>query len=106
MVEVILVLPLSLDVHIACIPVPVFWHALRRPVRPDSELGVLIPFGGFVFEERIPGWLERAASRKIRDGRFERNVVPHASGGWRRRWVVIPLRRLPCCFVQFHRDDS
>ncbi len=51
MVEVILVLPLSFNVHVARVPVTSLGYALRSPVRPDSELGIAIPVRSFVLEQ-------------------------------------------------------
>src|ERR1700722_8960788 len=51
MIEVILVLPLPLDVDIPRVPVSGFGHALGAPMSPDAELGVAIPVRRFVLEQ-------------------------------------------------------
>ena len=48
MLHVILLLGLPLNVHIPRIPIALFGHALRAPVRPDSELCVAKPIGAAV----------------------------------------------------------
>src|SRR5450631_4093433 len=41
--QVILILLMALDVHVAGIPVAVFDCGLRSPMRPDAELRIAIP---------------------------------------------------------------
>ena len=50
-IELIFVLPLVLDIHVARVPVPGFGNALRTPVSPDAELGILVPIRRFVIEQ-------------------------------------------------------
>ena len=63
----------SLEVHIARVPVARFGYALRAPVSPDAELGVLVPLRRVVLQQRIPCWLEGASS-----GRGRRSGIPSA----------------------------
>src|SRR5580693_4247272 len=56
-VELIFVLAMAFDVHLAAVPVAGLGNALGAPVGPDAELGVLIPLGGFVLQQRFPGGL-------------------------------------------------
>src|ERR1035438_3544090 len=56
MLQVILILPLPLDVHVARIPVAILRHALRAPMRPDAELRVLIPLRRVVLHHGVPRW--------------------------------------------------
>ena len=48
MFDMIVVLAPSLDVHVPRIPIALLRHALRRPVRPDSELGIPEPLGRLI----------------------------------------------------------
>jgi hypothetical protein len=57
--NVVLVLTLSLNIHVACVPIALFGHGLRTPVRPDSELRVAKPIGATVLLQRLPEWQER-----------------------------------------------
>ena len=70
----------SLLIHIACIPVPVFGHALWAPVRPDAELGVAIPFGRFVLQQRIPIRLVRPIPVQALHRRLHRHTIPRPAG--------------------------
>src|SRR5579862_3088336 len=54
----------SLLIHVARIPIAVFGHTLRAPVRPNAELGVTIPFRSLVLEQRIPVRLVRSIAVK------------------------------------------
>jgi len=58
--EVVLVLGVALEVHLAGVPVALLGDALRGPVGPDAELGVTEPVGRFIGAERGPGGLEGA----------------------------------------------
>ena len=51
MFQLIFVLPLVFYIHVACVPVPSFGHALRTPMSPDAEFGILVPFRGLVIEQ-------------------------------------------------------
>ena len=46
--DVVFIRRSALDMHVARIPVALFGNALRRPVRPDAELRVVIPVRVFV----------------------------------------------------------
>ena len=98
--KLIFVLALVLDIHIARIPVPGFGNALRTPVSPYAELGILVPIRRFVLEQRIPGGFERTIARKIRDGRAQRHIIPKPACNRLRRRVVVPCRRLPCGLIE------
>src|SRR5271168_2077125 len=52
-IEVILVLPLPLDVNVASVPVTCLGDTLRRPVRPEPELGIAVPVWSLVIEQGI-----------------------------------------------------
>ena len=65
MFNVVPVLGLSFDIHIARVPVAGFGHALRAPVRPDAEFCVLVPFRCFVLQQGIPSWFIRAFSGEV-----------------------------------------
>ncbi len=41
--EVILILPVTLNIHAACIPVTLLRHGLRIPMRPCTKLGITPP---------------------------------------------------------------
>src|ERR1700687_4601776 len=56
--DVIFVLLMSLDIHIAGVPVAVFDCGLRSPMRPDAEFGVAVPVGRLPFLERFARALE------------------------------------------------
>jgi hypothetical protein len=58
--QVMVVLAVALDVHVAGIPVSLLWDALGGPVVPDAELGVAEPVGGGAGGERLPCGLEWA----------------------------------------------
>ena len=58
MVNVILVLLRALDVHLARIPIALLRYALRRPMRPDTKLGVAKPVWRLELFQRVPGWLK------------------------------------------------
>ena len=105
MFELIFVLPLALDIHIACVPVPGFGHALRTPVSPDTELGIAVPIRRFVIEQRIPRGLERTVACKIGDWRLQGHIVPQATRDRLRYGVIVPCRRLPRCLIQPFLDD-
>src|ERR1039457_2023180 len=60
MFYVILILRLALDVHISRVPVPLFGHALRTRVRPDSEFRITRPVRATIGLQRLPKWQERA----------------------------------------------
>src|SRR5882672_2477119 len=55
-----LVLPLTLDVHVARIPVSRLRRRLRPPVRPYTKLGVAIPLRDLILLQRFPRAPERA----------------------------------------------
>ena len=46
--DVVIVNWITLDVHFARVPVTLFGHALRGPVRPHAELGIAIPFWNLI----------------------------------------------------------
>ena len=52
------VLPRSLDVHIARIPIALPGRALWSPMGKDAELYVTEPIGGSVLFQRLPGGLK------------------------------------------------
>src|SRR5438067_12461949 len=52
--DVVVVAGVSLQVHAACVPVSLLWHALRAPMRPDAKLGVAKPFRHSPLFEGIP----------------------------------------------------
>ncbi len=58
--EVVLVLGVALEVHLAGVPVALLGDALRGPVGPDAELCVAEPVWGLVGAQRGPGGLEGA----------------------------------------------
>jgi hypothetical protein len=41
-------------IHVSGVPVAVHRDALRSPMCPDAEFGILIPLRGLVIEERLP----------------------------------------------------
>ena len=59
MFQVVFVLRLGLDVHVAGVPVAVFDAGLRTPVRPHAELGVAEPLRDAIVAERFGGSVER-----------------------------------------------
>ncbi len=83
-------------IHIARIPVAVFGHALRTPMRPDAELGIAIPLGRVIGQQGIPIRLKRAFAIESLNGRLHGYTVPGsarqfmrlAPGGWRPVRVV------------------
>ncbi len=79
MVELIFILPLSFEVHVARVPVAILGDALRAPMGPNAELGVLVPLRGVVLEQGIPRWLERTSSSEVGDGGFHRHPIPGAA---------------------------
>src|SRR5258708_7455834 len=58
--QVPLVLPLALYVHVARVPVSRFRRRLRPPVRPYAELGVTKPLRHFILLQRFSRALEWA----------------------------------------------
>ena len=63
--DVVVVLPVALDVHAARVPVAHLRHALRTPMRPDTELRIAEPIGRAVaVDQRIPGWREGRRKRR------------------------------------------
>ena len=58
--DVILVLPLALDIHVSRVPVAAFSGRLRSPMGPDAELGVAEPVRNFIRFKRFAGSLEGA----------------------------------------------
>jgi len=78
MLQMVAILPLVIDIHVARIPIAVLGDALRTPVIPDAELGILVPFGALVLTKRLPCALERALPGKPRN--------------WRRHWHSVPCR--------------
>src|ERR1700693_3625842 len=52
--HVILVLRLPLNVHVSRIPIALFGHALRTPMRPDSKLRITKPIWAAVGLQRLP----------------------------------------------------
>ena len=96
MFKLIFVLALVLDIHVAGVPVPGFGDALRTPVSPNAELGILVPIRRFVLEQRIPGGFEWTIACKIRDWRPQRHIIPKPACDRLRYRVVVPRRRLPC----------
>ena len=62
------VLDVSFDVHVARVPVAVFWLALRAPMCPDAEFGVAKPLGYFVLSKRLPVRLELAGRYRLGTG--------------------------------------
>lgn len=105
MIEEVLILPLSFNADIVCIPITGFGRAWRTPMGPDSEFGVAAPIRHFLLEQRIPGRLERAIPGKVRNRRLQGHIVPHAARDLRRSRAVIPGRLLPVEFVQFCLDN-
>ncbi len=84
--EVVLVLLVALEVHVACVPVAEHRHRLRPPVRPDAELRVAEPVGAVVLGERLVGRRERALGdhhgrRRRRDRRHRRERRQRAGEG-------------------------
>ena len=76
--QMMLILFAALDIHVAGIPVARLRHALRRPVRPDAELGVAKPIGrmilrleGFPVGPERPG-LDALSLSRQRAGRCQR----------------------------------
>src|SRR3954452_17499241 len=63
-VEVVRRIPLQ--VHPTRVPVPLFGHALRGPVRPDPELRVAEPVWRDVLFERFPRGLKRTGGDRPR----------------------------------------
>ena len=51
--QVILVLRVPLNVHVARVPVAHFRNRFRSPAGPESQLGIAKPFGGAISLERI-----------------------------------------------------
>ena len=80
--EVVVVLLVALDVHLAGIPVSLAGNALRGPVVPYAELGVAEPVGGLVGVERIPCGLE-GAGRDAWRGRGGCGLSEEAASGAR-----------------------
>src|SRR5208283_156296 len=74
--EMILVLRLPFQVHVPGVPVPLLRNALRAPVRPDSELGILIPFRSFVPHEGVPGRSVWACPGESRNRGLHGNPIP------------------------------
>ena len=70
--QLIRILRVPLDIHIARIPVAVFRLALRSPMRPDAKLGVTKPIRHLILLERVPGRLKFA-----RRNRFRRRIDNH-----------------------------
>src|SRR3569833_1217057 len=82
----------ALDIHLARIPVAIFRHALRRPMRPDAEFGVAEPVGRVILRlQRLPIRLERSRSDGLAQGRCR------AEGGQRRSLLQ------EIAFAQHHR---
>ncbi len=84
--QVVVVLAIALDVHVAGVPVALLGHALRGPVVPDSELGVAEPVGRLIAGlERIPSWLEWTGGNVDAGGRLGQQTGSHPrSEGGRR----------------------
>src|SRR5208282_863418 len=58
--QVILVLLMALDVHVAGVPVAVFDGRLRSPMRPDAKLRIAIPVRNLPLAKRLACALEGA----------------------------------------------
>src|SRR5882724_3735325 len=58
--KVPLVLPLTLDIHVARVPVARLRRRLRPPMRPYAKLGVTKPLRDLIFLQRFARALERA----------------------------------------------
>ncbi len=54
MFQVILIVKMALNVHIAGVPIPHFGYALRTPMRPDTQFGIPVPFWDLITLKRIP----------------------------------------------------
>ena len=81
MLQVMLVLLAALHIHVAGVPVAGFRHALRRPVRPDAELGVAEPVRRLVLRrQRVPVGLEGAGSDGLRAEGGARQCRPRQKG--------------------------
>src|SRR6185437_4505283 len=76
--DLISILPLALNVHIAGVPVAILGHTLRTPMRPDAEFGVPIPFRRIIGQQRIPSGLIWSLARQIRNigRRLKRHAIP------------------------------
>ncbi len=82
----VIVEAVALLVHLAAVPVAVFGHALRAPMRPDAELGVAEPVGVAecladarpVRIERHGGAGSRRAGEPARPGEDAAATDPHA----------------------------
>ena len=57
--QVVRVLRMSLDVHVARVPVAALGLALRTPMRPEPEFGITKPVGRGVVGQGLPRCLER-----------------------------------------------
>ena len=74
--KVVFVLLRSFQVHVPCVPVTLFRNALRTPVRPNSKLGVLIPFRSFVLQKGVPVRIIGARTIESNEGRLHRHAIP------------------------------
>src|SRR6266702_4418643 len=62
MLEVVFVLALVFDVHVARVPVARFHRRLRAPMRPNAELRIAKPLRYLVSGKRFIGRLKRAGN--------------------------------------------
>src|SRR5450631_1405499 len=76
--DLVPILALALNIHIASIPIAVLRHTLRTPMRPDAKLGVAIPFRRVIAEQRVPVRLKRPVAGQIGNVR------------WRLQWHTVP----------------
>src|ERR1035441_10018422 len=51
--KMVFVLLRPLDVHVSCVPVTFLRDTLRAPMGPNSEFGILIPFGSLVLQKGV-----------------------------------------------------
>src|SRR5213593_4064619 len=69
MLEMVFVLALVFDVHVARVPVARFHRRLRAPMRPNSELRIAKPLRYLVSGKRFVGRLKRAGNNlRLRPG--------------------------------------
>src|SRR6185312_2270920 len=78
--DVLVVLRASLHVHVPRIPIAVFNRGLRSPVRPNTELRVMEPFGNFVLTQRVAAALEWTAESFDSGGRFRLDPAQFKGG--------------------------
>ena len=100
MLHMIIVLPMTFNVHIPCIPVTIFGHGLRIPMGPCTKLCFTPPVrSGVVIAQTIP------VGNKRSFGNFKFRQVPNIRRQSKITFADKYLIYAECYISLFHRQS-